>query len=107
MKRNMWWLIFAVVGFMSLPSRGDTVFDLDNVREIAQKLARQPYQDAAPPMPKEIDHLDYDAMRDIRWKEEFTLWKDKNLPFQVKFSQRSGYLRYKMSFYTISPTGEV
>lgn len=105
MKIFLGWLVWAVIGFVLLPCRGDAPFGLKNVQEIAQKLAQSPYQDTTPPLPKEIDNLDYDAMRDIRWKDEFTLWKDKNLPFQVKFSQRSGYLRYRLSFYTIGPDG--
>src|SRR5271170_5999261 len=98
MKTNTWVLIFAFIGFASLRCWGDVPFSLSNVQEIAQRLSQSPYQDTAPPLPKEIDNLNYDAMRDIRWKEEFTLWKDQDLPFQAKFSQRSGYLRDKISF---------
>lgn len=105
MKIRIWCLIFTAIGFASFHCRGDVPFSLKNVQEIAQKLAQSPYQDTTPPIPKEIADLDYDAMRDIRWKEEFTLWKDKNLPFQAKFSQRSGYLRDRIDFFTISPEG--
>jgi len=97
--------MIALMGFASLRCWGDAPFSLSNVQEIAQKLSQSPYQNTTPPLPKEIDNVDYDAMRDIRWKEEFTLWKDKNLPFQAKFSQRSGYLRDKITIYTISPEG--
>ena len=105
MKTNTWWAVLALIGFANLRSWGDAPFSLGSVQDIAQKLAQHPYVDVAPPIPKEIDNLDYDAMRDIRWKEEFTLWKDKKLPFQVQFLQRSGYLRDRMMFYTISPDG--
>jgi periplasmic glucans biosynthesis protein len=105
MKLSTCWLVVAVLGFSNVPSWGDPPFSLKNVQEIAEKLSQQPYHDTTPPLPKVIDNLDYDAMRDIRWKDENTLWKDKNLPFQVKFSQRSGYLRYKIDFYTIGPDG--
>jgi len=105
MKTNAWLLIMLFIGFTGLPAWSDEPFNLKNVQEIAQKLSQTPYQNTTPPLPKEIDNLDYDAMRDIRWKEEFTLWKDKNLPFQAKFSQRSGYLRDRMTFYTIGPDG--
>lgn len=105
MKTSIWWLVVALIGSANTHGWGDALFNLGNVQEIAQKLSQNPYQNTAPPIPKEIDNLDYDAMRDIRWKEEFTLWKDKSLPFQVKFSQRSGYLRDKITFFTISPEG--
>lgn len=105
MKVSELCLIATLIGCLGLDCRGDAPFNLSNVREIAHKLSQSPYQNTALPLPKEIDNLDYDAMRDIRWKEEFTLWKDKNLPFQVKFSQRSGYLRDKITIFTISPEG--
>lgn len=87
------------------PSWADVTFGLKDVQEIAQKLSQSPYKDTDPPLPKEIDDLNYDAMRDIRWKEDLTLWKAQNLPFQAKFSQRSGYLRSKLNIFTISPEG--
>jgi len=105
MKTSTWLVIIAFVGCMSLPSWGLEGFGLGDVQEIARKLSQSPYQDTPSPIPKEIDNLDYDAMRDIRWKEELTLWKDKELPFQAKFSQRSGYLRDKMTILTVTPEG--
>jgi len=105
MKMRIWLVTAAFVGFTSLRGWGEAPFGLGNVQEIAQKLAQSPYEDTSGPIPKEIDNLDYDAMRDIRWKEELTLWKDKNLPFQAKFSQRSGYLRDKIIIFTVSPEG--
>jgi len=105
MKISSGWAVVAFLGFTGLSCWADAPFGLSNVQEIAQKLSQSPYKDTTPPVPKEIDNLDYDAMRDIRWKEEFTLWKDKNLPFQAKFSQRNGYLRDKITVFTISADG--
>jgi len=105
MKMHTWRAVLALTFCTSLRCSGDAPFGLDNVREIAQKLSQSPYRNTTPPLPQEIDNLDYDAMRDIRWKDELTLWKDKNLPFQAKFSQRSGYLRDRITVFTISPEG--
>jgi glucans biosynthesis protein len=105
MKTSMWWAVLALIGLANLRGWGDAPFSLSNVQDIAQKLSQSPYVDSAPPIPKAIDHMDYDAMRDVRWKQEFTLWKDKKLPFQVQFCQRSGYLRDRMMFYTIGADG--
>jgi glucans biosynthesis protein len=99
------WRLVILAAVINLHCWGDAPFSLKNVQEIAQKLAQKTYENTSPPISKELDNLDYDAMRDIRWKEEFTLWKDRNLPFQVKFSQRSGYLRSKLTIFTISPEG--
>lgn len=98
-------MLVLLVGLGMHSVKAAPPFQLSDVQALAEKLAQSPYLDTAPPLPEEIDHLDYDAMRDIRWKEESTLWKDKNLPFQIKFSQRSGYLRDRMTFYTINAQG--
>ncbi|MCE0482913.1 MAG: glucan biosynthesis protein G [Methylacidiphilales bacterium] len=105
MKMRCFFGMLIALGLISSPGWADAPFGLDNVRAIAQKLAQSPYQDTTPPIPPQIDHLDYDAMRDIRWKDEFTLWKKQGLPFQAQFSQRSGYLRDRFLIYTVGPDG--
>ena len=87
MKMNTWVIVVAFMGFASLRCWGDAPFSLSNVQEIAQKLSQSPYQDTTPPLPKEIDNVDYDAMRDIRWKEEFTFGKTRT--FRSRRSSRS------------------
>jgi glucans biosynthesis protein len=107
MKMSPWLLVAAFYGLTSLRSWCDAPFSLKNVQDLAQKLSLSPYQDTDPPIPDAIANLNYDAMRDIRWKDEFTLWKNAGLPFQAKFSQRSGYLRQKLTINTINPDGTV
>ncbi len=57
----------------------------DNVIEQAERLAAEPYTAPKPVDSQVLRQLNYDQYRDIRWKDEFTLWRDRALPFQAKF----------------------
>ncbi|HHB13145.1 MAG TPA: glucan biosynthesis protein G, partial [Chromatiales bacterium] len=59
-------------------------FGLEEVSIKAAALATQPYR---PPekIPKFLREIDYDALRDIRYKPEFTLWRAPGMHFDVQF----------------------
>jgi glucans biosynthesis protein len=62
-------------------------FDLDDVAAKAAELARQPYLDRQKKVPDWmlVGSMTYDQWRDIRFRPDHALWRDKNLPFQVQF----------------------
>jgi glucans biosynthesis protein len=60
-------------------------FDFDEVAHRAQQLAAQPYRPQKVDLPKELQGIDYDRFRDIRFKPERALWRDAKLPFEVAF----------------------
>jgi glucans biosynthesis protein len=62
-------------------------FDLDDVAARAAQLAAQPYQDRQKTVPDwmMVGSMTYDQWRDIRFRLDQSLWRDKNLPFQVQF----------------------
>jgi glucans biosynthesis protein len=60
-------------------------FDLDDVAEKAKKLAAKPFQDPRGQVPDWLLKLSYDQWRDIRFRPERALWRDRKLPFQVQF----------------------
>src|SRR5262249_7387354 len=51
----------------------------------AQQLAAQPYRSQKIELPKELQGIDYDRFRDIRFRPERSLWRDAKLPFEVAF----------------------
>ncbi|MCK9588827.1 MAG: glucan biosynthesis protein [Terrimicrobiaceae bacterium] len=57
----------------------------ENVIQQAEALAREPYAETPEVPSKLLKGLNYDQYRDIRWKEEYTLWRRLGLPFQAKF----------------------
>jgi glucans biosynthesis protein len=62
-------------------------FDLDDVAAKAADLAQHPYQDLQKKVPDWmlVGALTYDQWRDIRFRPDHALWREKNLPFQVQF----------------------
>ncbi|MDB5802671.1 MAG: putative periplasmic glucans biosynthesis signal peptide protein [Rhodocyclales bacterium] len=60
-------------------------FDFDDVAARAQRLAGSAYRSGDAKVPAELKQLTYDQYRDIRFKPENALWRDKSLPFQLMF----------------------
>ncbi|HTS20861.1 MAG TPA: glucan biosynthesis protein G [Casimicrobiaceae bacterium] len=60
-------------------------FDFDDVARRAMQLAGQPYRPQKVDLPKELQGIDYDRFRDIRFRPERSLWRDARLPFEVAF----------------------
>lgn len=76
-------LLAACLG-LAAPSRADA-FDLDDVARIARAQAAAAYQAPTPRVPAELVALDYDAMRDIRYRPDHAVWRDRHLPFELEF----------------------
>ncbi|TMG85040.1 MAG: glucan biosynthesis protein G [Betaproteobacteria bacterium] len=60
-------------------------FDFEEVAHRAQQLAAAPYRPQKVELPKDLQGIDYDHFRDIRFKPERALWRDAKLPFEVAF----------------------
>ncbi|HSI85293.1 MAG: glucan biosynthesis protein [Candidatus Methylacidiphilales bacterium] len=60
-------------------------FGFNDVDALAARLVNSPYTKPVNRLPEYLRHLDYDKLRDIRWKDEFTFWRKKGLPFQLRF----------------------
>jgi glucans biosynthesis protein len=67
-------------------------FDAGVVRDMARQLARQPYKAPDATLPPELQNLDYQAYRSIRFDPHQALWRDqKKLRFTAEFFSR-GFL---------------
>ena len=60
-------------------------FSFDDVAEQAQIQARQPYRSSARKAPAQLQALNYDQYRDIRFRPERALWRADKLPFELMF----------------------
>ncbi len=60
-------------------------FGFDTVAQRAQELAAAPYRAPEVKLPSELQGIDYDHFRDIRFKPERALWHGTKLPFEVAF----------------------
>jgi len=68
------WLLLPVAAW---------AFGFEDVAEMARREAAAPYQAPVSQLPPELGSLDYDAMRDIRFRPERALWR--GLPFELQF----------------------
>ena len=57
----------------------------DDVTKKAQQLAKDSYSDPRGQVPPWLTQITYDQWRDVRFRPERALWRDKKLPFQVQF----------------------
>jgi glucans biosynthesis protein len=71
-----------------LPAAAASAFGFDDVAEMARREAAAPYQAPVARLPAELAALDYDALRDIRFKPEQAVWR--GLPFELQFFHLGG-----------------
>jgi periplasmic glucans biosynthesis protein len=68
-----------------------SAFGFDDVARRAQQLAAAPATNTQFKLPKELQSLDYDQFRDIRFKPERFLWRERRLPFELAFFHVGGH----------------
>jgi periplasmic glucans biosynthesis protein len=83
------WVCLLLLAFLGLSTAatgaGAAGFDFDVVSKRARELADAPYRAPVPNLPAELRELDYDAMRDIRFKPDRAQWRAEKLPFELMF----------------------
>ncbi len=75
------WLLWLLL-LVPLAARA---FGFDDVAERARVLAEAAYKTPISQLPAELRDLDYDAYRDIRFKPDHALWRDRGVPFEIMF----------------------
>jgi periplasmic glucans biosynthesis protein len=80
-------LLFAFVILTLCASQGSPAeaFDFNDVAARAEALAKQPYRSQSHKPPAELQALNYDQYRDIRFRPDHALWRKENLPFELMF----------------------
>ena len=96
------WVALACA-LVASPARA--AFGLDDVTALAKNLAAQPYKAPVDRLPPELRDLDYDALRDIRFKPEAALWRNDRLPFEVQFMHLGRGVREPVAIHTVDPSG--
>lgn len=106
MKTHMVFAVMVAALLALVIAQGrQTTLTFDAVIAQAEALARQPHVPVKPVGSPTLRGLDYDAYRDIRWREEKTLWRKLGLPFQVQFFL-SGHLHSKpVTIYQVNRDG--
>ena len=79
--------------------------DLDHITQLAKQRATQPYSAANGRLPPALAALNYDQVRDIRWRPERALWRAEQLPFEAMFFHLGLYQREPVLINEVSPQG--
>jgi glucans biosynthesis protein len=81
----------ALVGLVLMVLHGDPAkaFGFDDVAVQAQQQAQRPYR-ASRKAPAELQGLNYDQVRDIRFRPDHALWRPENLQFELMFFHLGG-----------------
>ncbi|MDH3663113.1 MAG: glucan biosynthesis protein [Alphaproteobacteria bacterium] len=66
-------------------------FGFDNVREIAEKLAGDPYQPNELTLPEKLRALDVPSYQQITYRDEAALWRDDDSRFRSVFRHLGSY----------------
>src|SRR5262245_13066095 len=94
-------LVAAVTG---LP-RGAVAFDINDVTEKAQQLAKEAYHEPKQTVPDWLLKVTYDQWRDIRFRPDKALWHDRKLPFQVQFFHPGLYYNHIVAINVVDAKG--
>ena len=95
-------LLTALV--LLLAAQAAWAFDFDDVAQRARELAAAPYK-RGPGLPKELQGLDYDRYRDIRFKPQRFLWREAKLPFELAFFHPGLYFDQPVRLHEVSAEG--
>ena len=86
-------LALILLAALAVPAAPGLAFDLDDVAERAEAQARRAFRDPSGEVPDWLLEISYDQWRDIRFRPDRALWRDRKLPFQVQFFHPGPLLR--------------
>ncbi|HEY2627920.1 MAG TPA: glucan biosynthesis protein, partial [Usitatibacter sp.] len=83
---------WAAAALLLLPALA-SAFDFEDVGRRAAELATRAYDPPKVDLPQVLRDLKYDQYRDIRFRNERSLWRAQKLPFEVAFFHRGGMFK--------------
>src|ERR1017187_9392055 len=97
----------ALLSVLLCALHGDPVraFGFDDVAVRAKLQAEAPYRSVSRKPPAELQALNYDQYRDIRFRPDHALWRSENLPFELMFFHLGKYQTESVRINEITPQG--
>ena len=80
-------------------------FDFDSVTRLARERADKPYRASGDKLPADLARLNYDQVRDIRWRPDRSLWRAEKLPFEAMFFHLGLYQKEPVQINEVTPQG--
>ncbi|HYF41721.1 MAG TPA: glucan biosynthesis protein G [Ramlibacter sp.] len=92
----------------ALPARAAAqAFDFETLAQLARERALAPAEAAPSDLPPALAALDYDGLRDIRFRPDHALWRDRGLPFEAMFFHRGRYHPQPVRIHELGTQGQV
>lgn len=81
--------------------------DWDSLTALAQARAQKPFQSNGDKLPADLAALDYDQVRDIRFRPDRGTWRAEALPFEAQYFHLGLYQTAPVRIHEIAPDGAV
>lgn len=99
-------LLLALLGCL-VAARAHAAWGFAQVADIARARAATAFEPADATLPAELAALDYDGLRDIRFRPARALWRDGALPFEAMFFHRGRYHPQPVRVHEVDAAGTV
>ncbi|MBL0422797.1 glucan biosynthesis protein G [Ramlibacter sp. AW1] len=105
----MWiWRVFLLASLaLFVPAAFAQAFHFDELTRIARERAAAPYVEPSSQLPPTLAALDYDGLRDIRFRPARALWRDAGSPFEAMFFHLGKYAPQPVLVNEVAPDGTV
>ncbi|WP_298927720.1 glucan biosynthesis protein [uncultured Ramlibacter sp.] len=94
-------LLLALAGL----SANAAAFGFEELSALARNRAQSAWSDSTPALPADLARMDYDGLRDIRFRPERALWRDARLPYEAMFFHRGKLQAQAVRIHEITPDG--
>ena len=104
-RRAAWPALALAATLLAGAAQAQQGFDFESVTRLARERASQPYRAAGDKLPADLAKLDYDGVRDIRWRPERALWRADKRPFEAMFFHLGLYQTEPVLINEVTPQG--
>ena len=96
-------ILGALCGLLAWQSA--LAFNFEDVAQRARQLAAASFKPQESKLPSEIEKLNYDEFRDIRFKPARSLWRSDRLPFEIAFFHEGLFFKQPVKINEVSVEG--
>lgn len=100
-----WRLLGACIALLAGACAQAQRLDWDQLTQLAQRRASQPFDANGDTLPASLRALSYDQLRDIRFRPEQALWRAEQLPFEAQFFHLGHLQTAPVQVHEIDPDG--
>lgn len=98
-------LRFALLALLAGASAHAQSMDWEQLAELAQARSHAPFRANSDTLPAELAALNYDEVRDIRFRSDHATWRTEGLPFEAQYFHLGLYQTQPVRLHEITPDG--